>query len=219
MLVFAVLSKVVGLQLWRLRLGEVVVSYLLVLATYQLLRRDVGLDKIRSFVLAAVIELSPYVFGASFRLLTWNLAALFAVLAIHFTLSFSRTERWRDFVGFAVAAGLAVLTRQLFVWVFPIGGILMMLSHWSVRAKALGSVLVLLCVSPLLALAVAWHGSVRPSHQAINQVRSPDYRGILFAIAVFGTTHWRLTRPSGFRCSGSTGCAGANSDTLPCRWG
>jgi hypothetical protein len=197
MLVFAVLGKLVGLELWRLRLGEVVVSYLLVLATYHVLRRDVGLDKTRSFVLAAAFELSPYVFGPSFRLLTWNMAALFAVLAIHWTLSFSRTERWRDFVAFGIAAGLAVLTRQLFVWLFPIGGVLMLLSHWSVRAKALGSFLLALCVVPLLALVVAWHGFLPQSYRAAHEVASPDYRGGLFALAIFGiyslafdTTEW-----------------------------
>jgi 4-amino-4-deoxy-L-arabinose transferase-like glycosyltransferase len=185
-LTFAVLGRVVGFQLWRLRLLEALLSYLLVVATYELLRRDVHLDRMRSFVLAAMFGISPYVFAESFRLLTDNMAALFTVLALHCLFSFRRTQRWKCFAGFAVTAGLAVLTRQLFVWLFPVGGVLMLVGPWSLRSKIRGSAFIAACAAPLVALFVSWHGVVPPSWRYVSRATSPDARGALFAIAVLG---------------------------------
>src|SRR5215212_10131994 len=72
---FALAGKVVGLEeLWRLRLLGVVVSYLAVLVLFRLLVRSFGLERRAAFALSVVFGLSPYFLGASFTLLTDNLA-------------------------------------------------------------------------------------------------------------------------------------------------
>src|SRR5215210_5725757 len=80
-LLFAGWGKVVGFELWRLRLLNVAISYGAVLVLFRLLRRR-GLPDLQSFVLALLLALSPYYLGASFTLLTDNLALLFGLLAL-----------------------------------------------------------------------------------------------------------------------------------------
>jgi 4-amino-4-deoxy-L-arabinose transferase-like glycosyltransferase len=77
---FAGYGKVVGFDLWKLRLLNVVVSYAAILAVYGLLLRR--LERPQAFALSLLIALSPYVLGPSFTLLTDNLALLFGVLAL-----------------------------------------------------------------------------------------------------------------------------------------
>jgi 4-amino-4-deoxy-L-arabinose transferase-like glycosyltransferase len=77
---FAGYGKVVGFELWKLRLLNVVLSYAAILAIYGLLLRR--LERVQAFALSLLIALSPYVLGPSFTLLTDNLALLFGVLAL-----------------------------------------------------------------------------------------------------------------------------------------
>ena len=81
-LLFAVYGKAVGFDLWKLQLLGVVISYLAVLALFHLLTARLGLQRWKAFLLTLLFALSPYFFGASFILLTDNLAILFALVAI-----------------------------------------------------------------------------------------------------------------------------------------
>ena len=110
-------GKLVGFELWKLRLLSVAISYGMALALLHLLRRATPLGAWPAFALTLLFVLSPYVFGASFTLLTDNLALLFALLALE------RIERFRaDGSLGRLRAGLpgasrgAVLTRQSFLW-------------------------------------------------------------------------------------------------------
>jgi len=69
----------VGFELWRLRLLNVVISYAAVLALFRLLVRR-GLEEQQAFGLSLLLALSPYYLGASFTLLTDNLALLFCAV-------------------------------------------------------------------------------------------------------------------------------------------
>ena len=75
-------GKLVGFDLWRLRLLNVAISYGAALALLRLLRRTTSLGELPAFALTLAFALSPYFFGASFTLLTDNLAILFALLAL-----------------------------------------------------------------------------------------------------------------------------------------
>ncbi len=79
-MLFAGYGKLVGFELWKLRLLNVVLSYGAMLAVYGLLRRRV--ERFQAFALTLLLALSPYVLGPSFTLLTDNLALLFGVLAL-----------------------------------------------------------------------------------------------------------------------------------------
>jgi hypothetical protein len=160
-LLFAVAGKVVGFELWRLRLLNVAISYLAVLALFGLLLRF-GLERVQAFALALVFALSPYFFGASFTILTDNLGILFGVLALD---RFKRTCDRPSLGTFALGCAwmaAAVLTRQSFVWLVPVAIWVLIRSGLPIRARAAGGALVALALAPLAALVVTWHGLVPP---------------------------------------------------------
>jgi hypothetical protein len=155
-------GKLVGFDLWKLRLLNVAISYAAVLAMLRLLRRATPLRPWQVFALTLVFALSPYFFGASFTLLTDNLAILFALLALE------RIDRFRSdasLVTFGVAclaiAG-AVLTRQSFLWLVLVAGWFLVRSAAPRDRKAIGAVLLGAALVPFAALVVDWGGLVPP---------------------------------------------------------
>jgi 4-amino-4-deoxy-L-arabinose transferase-like glycosyltransferase len=110
-LLFAGWGKLVGFELWRLRLLNVAISYGAVLALLRLLTRR-GLPQPQAFALSLLFALSPYFLGASFTLLTDNLALLLALLALDRFDRFGGDASLRDFALGCLAMGAAVLTRQ-----------------------------------------------------------------------------------------------------------
>ena len=114
-LLFAGWSKVVGFELWRLRLLEVVISYAGVLVLFRLLVRR-GLDAAPACALALVFALSPYYLGPSFTLLTDNLAILLGLVALDRLDRFGESDSMRELALACVATALAVLTRQSLAW-------------------------------------------------------------------------------------------------------
>lgn len=161
-LLLAVAGKLIGYELWRLRLVEVLISYGLALALFGLFDRRLGLGRGQSLALTLLFVLSPYVYGTSFRLMTDNLALLFAVLAI------DRLERFRetDRIGpFAVACGwiaAGILTRQSTAFMLGVAGLYAMRGRLSARGRALAVTAVGLAAVPAAALFVNWHGFVPP---------------------------------------------------------
>ena len=155
-------GKLVGFDLWKLRLLNVAISYGAVLALLRLLRRATPLRPWQAFALTLVFALSPYFFGASFTLITDNLAILFALLALE------RIDRFRSdasLVTFGLAclaiAG-AVLTRQSFLWLVLVAAWFLASSGAPLTRKAVGAALLALALAPLAALVVDWGGLVPP---------------------------------------------------------
>jgi Dolichyl-phosphate-mannose-protein mannosyltransferase len=157
-------SKLVGLDLWKLRLLNVAISYGAALALLRLLRRTTSLGTAPAFALTLAFALSPYFFGASFTLLTDNLAILLALLALE------RIHRYRQdgsLAAFAAAclwiAG-AVLTRQSFLWLVAVAGFFLLLGERRrLDRVALGGAALGLALVPLAALVIEWNGLVPPS--------------------------------------------------------
>jgi hypothetical protein len=163
-LVMAGWGKLVGFELWKLRLLNVAISYGAALALLRLLRRTTSLGPVSAFALTLTFALSPYFFGASFTLLTDNLAILFALLALE------RVQRyWRDGSLATFAIGClwicgAVLTRQSFLWLVLVAGVVLALRERSTLARlTAGGALLGLALAPLAALAIEWNGLVPPS--------------------------------------------------------
>jgi hypothetical protein len=161
-LIMAGWGKLVGFELWKLRLLSVAISYGMALALLHLLRRATPLGAWPAFALTLVFTLSPYVFGASFTLLTDNLALLLAFLALE------RIERFRSsgsLAAFALAcmaiAG-AVLTRQSFLWLALVAAWFLLRSRAPLARRAAGAALLGLALVPLAALVVEWGGLVPP---------------------------------------------------------
>jgi hypothetical protein len=162
-LLTAAWGELVGFDLWKLRLLNVVFSYGAALALLRLLRRATPLEPWQAFALTLLFVLSPYFFGASFTLLTDNLAILFALLALE------RIHRFRadgSLVTFAVAclwiAG-AVLTRQSFVWLALVAAWFLVRSTGPLGPRAVGAALLGIALVPLAALVIEWGGLVPPT--------------------------------------------------------
>jgi hypothetical protein len=198
-LLVAVWGKLVGLELWRLRVVEVVVSYLAVLVLYRLLRRHAGLAAWPAALLAGLFGLSPYLFGNSFILVTDNLALLFALLAIERLLAYARGAPLGAFAAACGWIALALLTRQSYVWLGLLALVVLALRRPAERrGLAAGVVLLALAAVPFGALVLAWHGFVpptadpascglcKPQTGRLGWTGDSPLRAPLFAIAVLG---------------------------------
>jgi 4-amino-4-deoxy-L-arabinose transferase-like glycosyltransferase len=172
---FAGYGKVVGFELWKLRLLNVVLSYAAILAIYGLLLRR--LERPQAFALTLLVALSPYVLGPSFTLLTDNLALLFGVLALWCFDIARGGARARGgparvsalarhpLVAFAlgcVAMSGAVLTRQAFLWLALVAAWALLRGRFSLRERALGVAAGALALAPFAALVITWGGLVPP---------------------------------------------------------
>jgi len=178
-LLIAAWSRVVGLELWRLRVVEVLISYGLALLLYRLLRRHSGLAAGPAILLAALFACSPYVFGQSFILVTDNLGLLLTVIALERLLAFERGGGLAAFAGACAAIALALLTRQSAAWLGLLAFAVLVLraperQPATARGAALpglrqprmlagGVALLALAAMPVLALVLAWHGLVPPT--------------------------------------------------------
>jgi hypothetical protein len=162
-LVMAGWGKLVGFELWKLRLLNVAISYGAALALMRLLRRATSIDELPAFALTLAFALSPYVFGASFTLLTDNLAILLGLLALERVHAYSRSASLADFGLACLAIAGAVLTRQSFVWLVPVAAFFVLRGRPPFPRFAAAGALLGLALVPLAALAIEWNGLVPPS--------------------------------------------------------
>ena len=188
-LVTAGWGEVVGFELWKLRLLNVAISYGMALALLRLLRRATPLGGPAAFALTLAFVLSPYVFGASFTLLTDNLAILFGLIALERIHAYARGGSLAAFAVACMAIGAAVLTRQSFLWLVAVAAFFLIAPvlgarragdvaagarragsvapgaarHGGAAHLAVGGAALGLALVPLAALVVEWNGLVPPS--------------------------------------------------------
>jgi hypothetical protein len=156
-------GELVGFELWKLRLLNVAISYGMALALLRLLRRATPLGDFPAFALTVAFVLSPYVFGASFTLLTDNLAILFGLIALERVHAYSRSGSFAAFAVACLAIAAAVLTRQSFLWLVPVAAVFLVMPPFRVGRIAAGGALLALALVPLAALVIEWNGLVPPS--------------------------------------------------------
>jgi len=162
-LVMAAWGKLVGFELWKLRLLNVAISYGAALVLLRLLRRATSLDELPAFALTLAFVLSPYVFGASFTLLTDNLALLFGLVALERVHAYTRSGSLGAFALACLAIAGSVLTRQAFLWLVPVAAFFVLWRREPLRRLVAGGALLALALVPLAALAIEWNGLVPPS--------------------------------------------------------
>ena len=205
-------GKLVGFDLWKLRLLNVAFSYAMALALLRLLRRATPLAAWPAFALTLLFVLSPYVLGTSFTLLTDNLAILFALLALERIHAWSRSESLGDFGLACAAIAAALLTRQAFIWLVPLAAFFLVTSSAPPQRRYAGAGLLALAVVPLGALVLDWNGLVPPSADPASCGLCEDRQGLArdalslrtvgFTVAlaggygafVFGPSLWRRLR-------------------------
>jgi hypothetical protein len=160
---FATIGKIVSATLPFLRGVNVVISYACALLLFFMFRLPLKIDVWTSLLITLVLILSPYFFGISFLLLTDNLAALFAIAAIFNTLLYKNQGRWNLLAFAALFASCAVLTRQLYLWLFVLVLAASLLRDRSDPARSVSGTFALLTLAaaPLVVLFVSW-GSFNP---------------------------------------------------------
>ena len=172
-------GELVGFELWKLRLLNVVFSYGMALALLRLLRRATPLEPWQAFALTLLFVLSPYVLGTSFTLLTDNLAILFALLALERIHAYSRGGGLGAFALACVAIAAALLTRQAFVWLVPVAAVFLVRRDLRSPSRLMaGAALLALSVVPLGLLALEWHGLVPPSADPASCGLCDDRQGL-----------------------------------------
>jgi Dolichyl-phosphate-mannose-protein mannosyltransferase len=208
-LVTAGWGELVGFELWKLRLLNVAISYGMALALLRLLRRATPLDELPAFALTLAFVLSPYVFGASFTLLTDNLAILFGLLALERIHAYARGGSLGAFAMACVAIGAAVLTRQSFLWLVPLAAFFLVWPTLRVERVAAGGAALGLALLPLAALVVEWNGLVPPSADPASCGLCTDRPGVGrdaltlrtvgFSVALLGMYATLILEPSLWR--------------------
>jgi hypothetical protein len=172
-------GELVGFELWKLRLLNVLFSYAMALALLRLLRRATPLEPWQAFALTLLFVLSPYVLGTSFTLLTDNLAILFALLALERVHAYSRGAGLGSFALACAAIAAALLTRQAFVWLLPVAALFLLRRELRAPARlAAGGALLLASVVPLGVLALEWNGLVPPSADPASCGLCDDRQGL-----------------------------------------
>jgi 4-amino-4-deoxy-L-arabinose transferase-like glycosyltransferase len=161
-LLMAYAGKVVGYELWRLRLLGVLISYLLALAVFALLSRRLRMERLQALALTLLFVISPYVFGQSFRLGTDNLALLFSVLAIERFERFRECDRLGPLLAGCALVAAATLTRQSAAFLVPVAALYALRPAARLTRTERGVALagVALSVVPVGLLFLNWHGLV-----------------------------------------------------------
>lgn len=208
-LLTAAWGKLVGFELWKLRLLNVAFSYAMALALLRLLRRATPLAAWPAFALTLVFVLSPYVFGVSFTLLTDNLAILFALIALERIHAWSGSGSLPAFALACVAIAAALLTRQAFLWLVPVAAFFVVTGPAPGARKLAGAALLVASLVPLGALVLEWNGLVPPSSDPASCGLCEDRQGLArddlglrtvgfalalaggYALMVFGPGVWR----------------------------
>jgi hypothetical protein len=209
-------GELVGFELWKLRLLNVAFSYGAALALLRLLRRATPLEPWQAFALTLLFALSPYFFGASFTLLTDNLAILFALLAFERIHRFASDASLATFGLACVWIAGAVLTRQSFLWLVLVAAWFLVRAAAPLERRAAGAALLAVALVPLAALVVEWGGLVPPGADPASCGLCTDRPGVgrdaltlrtvgftvallgAYAAAVFGPGLLRRARSSRF---------------------
>jgi hypothetical protein len=211
-LLTAAWGELVGFELWKLRLLNVVFSYGAALALLRLLRRATPLGPWQAFALTLAFALSPYFFGASFTLLTDNLAILFALLALERIHRFASDASLATFALACLWIAGAVLTRQSFLWLVLVAALFLVRAPAPLERRAAGAVLLAVALVPLAALVAEWGGLVPPGADPASCGLCTDRPGVgrdaltlrtvgftiallgAYAAVVFGPGLWRRSR-------------------------
>ena len=179
-------SEIVGMDAQRLRWMNVVISLLMMFALFLTLRRS-NLTSAQNLEKAIIFSLSPYIFGGFFILINDNLANFLLYISIWMALIASDDKGMKGnilIVGSAIAAGLTILTRQNYIWIYPV----LVCIYW-VRGRerqdvVLAVISLVITAFPLLYLFYIWKGMVPPSHQYHHQAMWPNIAGITLALSL-----------------------------------
>jgi 4-amino-4-deoxy-L-arabinose transferase-like glycosyltransferase len=192
--VFAVIASLTGAETPALRAFNVLISFATVAMVFLLLSEDRGWRRRDAFLAAAAFGLSPYFFGASFLVLTDNLAWLFVVVAMWMLLrAVSAPQAAAPWLLSCAAIGCALLTRQTHVWLVFVLVATLAVASIDMRKRVSVLAVLAVCLLPVAALVVVWGGPVPPPFQsggASQIVHDPGSRvnvkALIFLVSLIG---------------------------------
>src|SRR3990172_11993056 len=166
--VFGLVGRAVGFDLWKLRVGVALLSYLTLLLFFHLCRASSDSTKPwLSIYATAALALSPYYLGTSLYYYT-DIPFLFSMM-VALTLYLSGRP-----LGGAIAAGAALLTRQYSVFLpaaYALAAIVKERPAWRDLKQA---ALIILPFAMLLPLILLWEG-ISPKNHLREIIRQAGY--------------------------------------------
>jgi hypothetical protein len=186
-IVMAAAGKILGYELYKLRLLNVLFSYLAVVLLFRLLVNQMGTQVKTALVYSTLFLLSPYFFGASFRLFTDNLSLVFCLSSLTFMYSFWGGGRFARFLLGCASLSCAILTRQTYLWL--VGVALFVLARQGIprNQRIVGLLAIFLALSPFLYLLFLWKGFVPPEFSKQYSVRTLiNVEALEFLLALVG---------------------------------
>ena len=192
---FAAIGNCIGFELYKLRAVNVLISFLATAVYHQIWTTHFQLSRASALLVTLLFLLSPYFFGASFILLTDNLAWLFCMLTLYCLMTALRSQRLTPWVCTSLFLCLALLTRQTMMWLLLCAVAMVWLHCHSSAARGWRLGTLGLATLPLAALMWRWQGLVPPSFQH-DHVASGlvNVRALEFTLAVTGA-YFPLLRP------------------------
>ena len=186
-LLFAGAGKLVGYELWKLRLLNLLISYAAILLLYATLVQRLSVPQGAALLLAAIVGLSPYLFGISFILLTDNLAFLLLIAFVYFHLRYLQDLSLAALLLGTAFLAAALLTRQTLAYVVAAMGITALIGPQPWRQKLAVLACAGLAALPCMALMMSWQGVTPPSFKALHTSSSLlHFKSLSFGIAVVG---------------------------------
>jgi len=166
--IFGLVGRAVGFDLWKLRVGVAILSYLTLLLFFRLCRaRSDSTKPWLSIYATAALALSPYYLGASFYYYT-DIPCLF-VMMVALTLYLSGRP-----LGGAIAAGMALLTRQFSVFLPAAYALNSMRKERRAKIDLRQGATLMLPFAMLLPLILLWKG-ISPQNRLREVVRQVGY--------------------------------------------
>lgn len=219
--VTATLAQVLGTEIATIRLITTTFSFLAAIALFFLLRDRFKIDPKLSVLLTLAFVMSPYFFGASFAVCTDNFAYAALFTSLYFGLRFMEREAGPDLIWAGLFAMIASVTRQLYVVLFLIYGIMLLRSKLNTGQKAIYSAILAAFAVPLAMLVVAWGGYIPPAfQQSYTQGAGLYGRSLPLALALAAiytfflaptvlakVWEWMLARPAEMAISAAAGGA------------
>jgi hypothetical protein len=174
---FAIIGKMIGPELYKLRIVNMLISMVTVWIIFSFLRRHIV--ELDAFLFSLCFSLSPYFWGRSFRLFTENFAFLFWLLSL--IIIYNKDNKVR-FILSSISLSMAVLSRQITLWfVLPL-----MVKAILTKQKIFIFVMLLFPALVLLPFIYIWHGLVPPHFAFINESSILNLRAAVFTLAVLG---------------------------------
>ena len=176
----------IGCGLTTLRLINFAISVAAVLVVMRYLRRSSSDSQSGWFAYSATLlfATSIYVVGPSIRLTTDNLA-LGCVIGVLCLLDCAETDSGRGFTIAVILSVIAVLTRQLCLWLVPLLGAYAVTNPaWNSRQRMMAISAALIPLLSIVPLFLLWHGFTNSHFAYKHQLHNSVLNGKALVLAV-----------------------------------